>query len=302
MKNNILITLDSTCDFSPELLHEYGLEYMKMGVNIDDVEYKASLEWEDFTQEEFYKKMVELKKQNKRVFTVALNLEDIREYFIRWLNEGYDIIYIGCSSGLSASVKNGEKIAQELRPLFPDHKIYVLDPKMSGMGQGLFGIRASELRAEGKDIDEIYETLQEEVLHINQVGVVDDLNYLKLAGRVKASKAFFGNLFGVKPLLVTDINGSNIATQKAKGRKQAMEMAVQMTLDRIENSENRFVTISHADCEEDALQLKEMLIKANCPCKGYLISTLGPILGASCGPKTLKVDCFGKKVDLAPEE
>lgn len=293
----IIITLDSTSDMNPEIMEKFDLTYIPMGVSIEDKIYPASLTWDDFSMEEFYQMM----KDGKRVFTVAINTEEFKSYFTKWLDEGCDIIYIGCSSGLSASVKNARTVASELAPLYPEQKIFVIDPLMSGLGQAQFGIRGSELRSEGKSAEEIYNALLEDVLHINQAATVGDLTYLKRAGRVKAGKAFFGNLFGVKPILVTNIKGQNVAASKAKGRQGSLEAIVDLTMKKTANDPTRYVTISHADCLEDALKLKEMLIERGMVCKDYIIGKLGPILGGSCGPNTLKVDTYGEKVTLEEE-
>ena len=40
------------------------------------------------------------------------------------------------------------------------------------------------------------------------------------ANRVSGAAAFFGNLFNVKPMIISDIHGYNVAIEKVKGRKK----------------------------------------------------------------------------------
>ena len=54
--------------------------------------------------------------------------------------------------------------------------------------------------------------IEEIRLCVNQFGTVGSLEYLRRAGRVKASKAFFGNLFGVKP--INNVRDNKIASMQ----------------------------------------------------------------------------------------
>ncbi|MFR1633191.1 MAG: DegV family protein [Oscillospiraceae bacterium] len=55
--------------------------------------------------------------------------------------------------------------------------------------------------------------------------------------------------------------------------------------------------VVHADCPEAAEELKK-LVEENMPDKSVEVITagIGPIIGATTGPGTLGVYCYGKKV------
>ena len=97
------------------------------------------------------------------------------------------------------------KVAKELADEYPNNTVFCVDSLISSLGQGSLAIKASELRAEGKTAVETADFLISNRLKFNQFGTADTLEYLRRAGRVKASKAFFGNLFGVKPIIISDI-------------------------------------------------------------------------------------------------
>ena len=290
------ILLDSTCDMSKDLLERFDIDYVKMGVTFNDNTYPASLTWDDFTPEEFYNIM----KSGVRVFTNQINEPEFTEVFNKILADGKDILYIACSSGLSGSVKAAQLAAEKLNAE-EKGKVIAIDSLISGMGQGLLGILASELRAAGKTIDEVAATIEVEKMKYNQWGTVADLNYLKRAGRVTASSAFFGNLFGVKPIIISDTKGKNFAYKKVKGRKSSIDELIESVIRTSVDSENHIVAITHADAEEDALKVKEGLIARGYKCKEFIISNLGPILGASCGPQTLIAYNYGTEVTICGE-
>lgn len=236
-------------------------------------------------------------RDGKRVFTIQVKEAEFLQRFNQYIAKGMDVLYIGCSSGLSGSVKTGKKIADDLMKEHPEAKLVVVDPLASGMGQGLIGIYAAQLRSQGKTIEETVEILNRDKLKYNQWGTVNDLNYLKRAGRVKATSAFFGNLFGVKPIIISDIHGANFAYKKVKGRHNSLVEIAESVKNTIVDPENHYIAITDAECEDAAKEVRS-LIEERVKCKGILMSKLGPILGASCGPETLIVFNYGKEVTI----
>ena len=116
------------------------------------------------------------------------------------------------------------------------------------------------------------------------------------AGRVKASSAFFGNLLGVKPILISDKNGDNIAYKKVKGRLNSIEEIVNLTADGIIPEENEFIYVLHADCEDEAQEVVDLL-KEKIPGVNIEIGYIGPIIGASIGADALAIFCWGKSCE-----
>lgn len=86
---------------------------------------------------------------------------------------------------------------------------------------------------------------------------VHSLDCLKRAGRVKASSAFFGNLFGVKPIIISDINGNNTPIKKVKGRAASLAEIVALLKEAVGDTKQERIYIAHADCAEEAEKLRE---------------------------------------------
>ena len=294
--NKIAILLDSTCDLTPELLEKYDLDYCEMGVSIDDKEYPASLYWDSgITPKEFYDYM--RKNKNKRILTIQVREKTYETKFNKYLDKGCDIIYISCSSALSGSINTGRSVAKRLMEEKKGSRIICIDSLTSGMAQGFLGIWARELSNEGKTLDEIVKVIEDNKLNMNQWATVGSLSYLAKAGRVKASAAFFGNLLGVKPIIISDAKGNNFAYKKVKGRETSLIEIADSVKNSIVEPEKHCVAVCHADCLEEASKLKK-LIEERVKCKGVLLMPLGPILGCSCGPDTVSAFHFGKKVTL----
>ena len=289
--NKVKILLDSACDLTKELLERYDLDYVPMMVLLNEVQYVASLSWDNISPKELYSMM----RDGIRPYTSQVNELDYERKFREYLNQGFDIVYIAVTSGLSASINAAYKVKEVLVKEYPNQKINIVDSLVGDMGQGLMGIYAAELRDEGKDADQISEMLEKEKFNFHQCGTVDDLKYLKNAGRVSGPAAFFANLFGIKPILISDLEGKNLAFKKVKGRKASIEFMADYVKDHIKDPETHYISIINADCYEDALLFKEEILKRVPNTKGVLISDCGWIIGASAGPTTLNVYFYGVK-------
>lgn len=221
--NNYAIITDSTSDLCKKFRTQYDIDYVQMNISYDDKELPASLDWDIYSPKELYDTM----RMGKRIRTTQVPYDAFLNKFKYYLEQEKDVLYISCSSALSGSINIARTVKQELEESYPNNKIVLVDSLISCLGQGLLVIKAASLRNEGKTIDEVKEYLEANKLKVNQVATVENLEYLKRAGRVRASSAFFGNLFGVKPIIISDVIGQNYAFKKVKGRVASMNYLIE---------------------------------------------------------------------------
>ncbi len=290
---DFIVIADSTSDLGKDIREQYEIDYARMHIIIGDRDLEASLDWDNYTSKELYDWM----RSGKRVYTAQVTQDEFIRVFSKYLDQGKDILYISCSSALSASIKIAQVAKEELLEKYPGARIECVDSLNACLGQGALCVKAASMRKEGKTLDEVVAYLEENKLCYNQICTVDSLTYFAKAGRIKAAKAFFGNLVGVKPILISDAIGQNYVIKKAKGRKGSIAELVALTKEWGVDLEHQTLYIAHADCEEDAMLLKNMLIEAVHPADFY-INNLGPIIGATAGPGTLVVYFVGKKVEV----
>ncbi len=295
MRDFVVFT-DSTSDLNRTVREKYGIRYVAMNYSIDEVEYKASLDWEHHTPRKYY----DLMRSGKRVFTTQVPQSVYYDEFKAVLEEGKDIVYISCSSALSASVKTAEFVANKLKGEFPEAEICCVDSLISSLGQGYLVIEAAKKRSEGLSAVDTAEYIKSIRLCVNQCGTVESLEYLRRAGRIKASKAFFGNLFGVKPIIISDRLGQNYAYRKVKGMTAA-RMAIAEDIKNAANGNFDTLYISHADCEEEAIKIRDVILSI-APFENVVMDVIRPIVGASVGPGTVIAFCFGTEVTIEGNE
>lgn len=294
---------DSTCDLTPELRKAHDIDYCRMMVSWKTKDKKekeiyASLDWDQGVS---HKEYFDMLAEGTRVFTSQVSEQEFDLVFGRHLEKGEDVLYISCSGALSASVQLARKLQPKFEEKFPGRKVIVVDPLNSCMGQGMMLLKAAEMRIDGKSIEEVRDYLEEHKLEYNQLATVENLNTLKMAGRVKASTAFFGNVFGVKPILISDAKGNNFAVEKQKGRRNALLRVVAMTKELAIDPENSKCWISDAECKPEDLELLISNLKSEVKFKEINVVPMGPIIGGTTGKGTIGVFFFGKKVEVVGE-
>jgi DegV family protein with EDD domain len=292
MKKFQVIT-DSTSDLIKKDRDTYQIDYAKMGFNFGEENFDADLDWKGITAHDFYTRMRDGK---KRPITSLVSGKEFENVFIKYLQQGLDIIYISCSSKLSGSINNAEIIVNELKEQYPDRRIVCVDSLRSNYSQGLIALEAGKMALDGKDLDETVAFIEKNRLSYQTIATVGTLDWLKKSGRVTATTAFFGNLIGVKPLILSDAHGNNYAFKKEKGRMNSLNAAINYVIENV-NELTDIIKVEHADSEKDAQYVADKIHEAlpNIPVE---ISPMGPIIGASVGPDTITISFRGKEVTI----
>lgn len=296
--NKVKVITDSCADLSAALLQAYDIDYVKMATISDGTEAPALLTW---SQEDAHR-MYDAMRAGKRITTAQVPVEEFQSVFQTYLNQEYDIVYIACSSKQSGSVHTGHVTAQKLLPAYKNGKISCIDSLNASLGEGMLAVEAAKLAAAGKNADEITAHILSIRKNVQQFATVHTLDYLKRAGRVSGSSAFFGNLMGVKPVLVADANGAQAAYKKVRGRQSSIREIVSLLKESILDSEHQIIYIGHADCPKEDVDALVHLVRQEIPCKDIYVGYIGPIIGASVGPDCLGVWGFGKQVTFTAQE
>ncbi len=289
----IRIFTDTNADIPCALREQYGVDYLKMCTVHAGTVTPADMNFENGSAKEFY----DLLRSGERITTTQVPQEEFRSKFTECLERGETVIYIGCALPLSSSVNTGAVVARNLQAEYPDGKIFCIDSKNCCWGEGMLTIYAAKLRNEGKSAEEIVAAVEQKREYVNQFVTVGSLDMLKKSGRVKGSAAFFGNLLGVKPIIISDKNGQNVPICKVKGRMSSLNKLIELTAEAVVNPAEQAVYISHADCEEAADYLKQRALELGFA-KAH-VGYIGPVVGACIGPDAVGIWCYGKKIEMS---
>ena len=288
----VKIITDSCSDLTAEQLARYDIDYAKMSTVYNGVESPALLTWSEDEVHTLYNIM----RDGNRITTAQVSVEEFNRVFEIYLMLDMDIVYIGCSSKQSGSVNTGFVTAKKLMEKYEGSTIICIDSLNASMGEGMLAIEAAKLANDGASATEIEEHILSIRKKVNQYVTVHSLDALKRAGRVKGSAAFFGNLMGVKPIIIADANGDQAAYKKVKGRQKSFEEIVAMLKASIIEPEKQTIYMTHADCAKEEIDGLVALIKQEIPCLDVEVGYIGPIIGASIGPDAVGIWGFGQEV------
>lgn len=289
----IRIYTDTNADLCREIREQLDIECLLMCTVQDGDVTPAD---PDFTAWGSCHAYYELLRAGNRITTTQVPVNDFRTAFTAAIEQGDTVIYIANALPLSSSVNTAAVVARELMQTHPDAKIYCIDSKNVCWGEGMLVMLAAQMRNEGKTAEEIVAAVEQKRNLVNQFVTVGSLDMLKKSGRVKGAAAFFGNLFGVKPILACDVDGQITPILKVKGRNASLDKLIELAAESALSPETQTLYISHADSPEAAEYLKQKALE-----RGFAdtrIGRIGAVVGACIGPDAVGVWCFGKEITL----
>lgn len=289
--NKFVIYTDSAADIPSKIRKEHHVEYFPMSVIKEGREMIADMDWEIYSPEEFYGWM----KAGIKLKTALITVETFSNQIREWFKKGIDVLYLGCSSALTGSINSFNLAKELLLEEFPDRRMEAVPTFAASATLGMMVIDASRVQENGGSMDDVIKYVEDNRFNYNQFCTVDTLSYLKEAGRIKGSKAFFGNIVGVKPIFISDRKGNNFVIEKVRGTKASLDGLFNHIKDVYIPGKTETVVILHSDVPERATILKERFIN-EMGVKNVIIDTLGPIVGISCGPGAIATFCYGKEV------
>ncbi len=285
---NYIIATSSTSDLTRDWLDGHNIPFIPYTYTI------GSDLFEDDCREESRAKIYAGMRQGDLLKTSMINEFMYTDFFRKLLKTGKDVIFLDMSQKMSVSYKNALSAAEKVRKEFPGQTLYVMDTLCISGGLGLL-VQSMVSRMEaGMGFDEVIAWGEANKLKIAHRFTVDDLNYLKAGGRVSNASALVGSILNIKPVLYVPNRGTLDVAKKVRGRKNALKLITDCVLHdlRAVDCTGTEVHILHADCFDDAAQLRDA-IRAEFPMVGNIeITSLGVVIGAHCGPGLLTVFYF----------
>ena len=271
----IRIIIDSTADLGNELLSHYRIEMIPLYVLMGEQSY---LDGVNISLEDLFRSVQETGQLPK---TSAASIGD----FVRHFTGLDDIVYIGISSQLSATIKNATIAAETLGK----ENVYIVDSLNLSTGIGLLALRAAELRDEGMPAREIAEAIKALVPKVRTSFIIETLDYLYKGGRCTALQNLMSSLLSIRPIIAVRPDGTLGVKAKIRGtrRKGLMEMVKDFE-EHLDEIDLHRVFITHTGCTADAEFLKSELL-SRAQIEEVLITRAGSVIASHCGPDTIGI-------------
>jgi DegV family protein with EDD domain len=208
--NRVKIITDSTADLTRHLLDKFEVEVVPLYVLIEGRNYLDGIE---LTTEELYRQIEKNKTLPK---TASPSTGDFYEVFSKWVQAGYDVLYIGLSSRLSATYQAARLAAEE----FDEGQVWVLDSQNLSTGIGLLVLHAAEMAQSGKGAAEIHQRISELVPKVRVSFIIDTLKYLHMGGRCNAVELLASNVLKIRPQIIVK-DGGMVVGAKFRGKRSS---------------------------------------------------------------------------------
>lgn len=275
--NKVIITTDSTCDLSEEIINRFNIKIIPLLVTFNDKSYKDR---EDITTEQLY----ELVNQEKTLPKTATPSSTIfYEFFKPFVDEGYDIVHVSISAKLSSAIQNASIAARE----FEEGRVYIVDSMNLSSGVGLIAMKAARFAEDGLSAKEIAKKAQALAPKVETAFVIDTMEYLHKGGRCSGIASFVGTVLKIKPIIHV-VDGGMIVGSKPRGRSKAYDILLNKIYDDKDRLDNEFVMVTHSLNFEAAKFLKEELAK-NLEIENLYETTAGCVISSHCGRGTIGI-------------
>lgn len=283
-----LIVMDASADIDSKVFIEEDIRFIPMQYSLNE-EMRES---KGIESEELLKSFYDSQRSGELTKTTQITPYQYINFFSKLLNEGYSILYLSLSSGLSSTYQSAMLAASELNDEHKDEKVYVVDSLGATGGIGVLLELACKYRKEGKSIEENCALLNNAKLKLHHFFMVQDLMYLKRGGRVSGATAVVGTVLGIRPILKIDENGKLVNFTKRRGNKLALEELAKLFNENYELNDSPIYVV-----DGDAKELGDFLaseIKKLIPEAVVKRNMLSPIIGAHTGPGLVAVCFIGK--------
>lgn len=276
MPEKIIITADSTCDLSKELIQKHNIKISPLYVIIGD---NALKDGEQVTPDDIYKFFDEKGEVAK---TSAVSVDDYKNFFTPLVEDGYTVIHFNISLGFSSCYQNAVIAANELENVFP------VDSKNLSTGIGLLVLKAAELAESGVSSQEILKIISETVDLVEASFVIDTLTYLHKGGRCSTVAKLGANLLKLKPCIEVKDGLMHVGKKFRGNYINCIKEYINLRLSNRNDIDKSRIFITHTRCSDEVINTAKKEV-AKYGFDEILETTAGCTVTSHCGPNTLGI-------------
>lgn len=182
------------------------------------------------------------------------------ERYMRAFDCEADHVYaVTLSAELSGSYNSAVLGKSLLQEEHSDKQIYVFNSKSASIGQSLIALKIQEFEEAGCTFEQVIENVEAYIAEQHTFFVLDNLETLRKNGRLSKVKAFVASALKIKPVMGSTDEGAICQLDQARGMNKALVKMAQNIVESTKDSEKKVLAISHCNCRERAVLLKNAL-------------------------------------------
>lgn len=285
-QGQVAIVTDSAADLPAEEIDRLGIHVVPVRLNFGDEEFLDKL---TITPSEFYARVANstLKPQTSQPPPSAFTRQ-----FELLTSHGLQVLAMQVSGKLSGTLQAAKTAARH-----DEEHIEVFDTESAACGQALMVLFAAEAAAKGWETTAIVSTLKEIKNQIQTFALVRDLSWGVRGGRVKPWMETVSKRLGIH-LILTTKDGVLKPCSVVRAGPHALKRYARFLLRRMRDDKTYRVIISHNNAEQEAKQLRDVLLTQHPNVDACWVEQASPAVGAHAGPGCLVV---GLQVWTPPE-
>jgi DegV family protein with EDD domain len=269
----VSIITDSTADLGCALSAKFSIAIIPLLVTIGGKTYQDGV---DIQQSDLFRLVA---KEGELPKTAAPSVGEVTKAF----DTDGDVIYIGISSRLSATMQNAKLAADML----PPGKVTVIDSLNLSTGVGLLALRAADLRDQGCSAEEICQTISAARPKVKTSFVIETMDFLYKGGRCTALQAIAGSVLKIHPIIEVRQDGTLGVKSKARGTLQkGHSMMLNDFEQHLVDLDPQRVFITHTSTNTEAVQFLVDEVKRIANPREVYVTSAGSVISSHCGPGT----------------
>ena len=245
------IVCDSCTDLTEEDLKKGCYTLVPLTLLVDGEEI---IDDETFDQADFLAKVAASKESVKSACPAP-------ESYMEAYSKADDIYVVTLSAELSGSYNSavlGKNLYEEENGT---KNIHVVNSRGAATTQVLIARKLNEYASQGMPFEEVVDKIEEYTTSLRTYFVLETLEVLRKNGRLSRLSATIAGALNIKPVLIGTRDGVIQKAAQARGMKKALAKMVEHMGSEGRDLTRRQFVISHCNCYERAVYVKELIKK-----------------------------------------
>ncbi len=276
--SKIIITSDSTCDLSPELVEANDIRILPLSVMLGAKSHRDGIDIVPADIFRFFDETGQLPK------TAAPSVSEYETFFAPIVEQGNYVVHFNISSKASGS----HGFALAAAKSFPG-KVFVVDSQALSTGQGLLVMKACDLRAEGKSAQEIYDEVCTLRPKVNTSFIPDTLLYLYKGGRCSTLSYYGAKVLSIHPMISMK-DGQLYPKKKYIGKmSRCLKNYINDLVAEYPAYDKTRCFITHSSADAELVEQAKQMVADLFSFDEVLETVAGSIVTSHCGRNTIGV-------------
>lgn len=245
------IVCDSCTDLTEEDLKKGCYTLVPLTLLVDGEEI---IDDETFNQADFLAKVAASKESVKSACPAP-------ESYMEAYSKADDIYVVTLSAELSGSYNSavlGKNLYEEENGT---KNIHVVNSRGAATTQVLIARKLNEYASQGMPFEEVVDKIEEYTTSLRTYFVLETLEVLRKNGRLSRLSATIAGALNIKPVMIGTRDGVIQKAAQARGMKKALAKMVEHMGSEGRDLTRRQFVISHCNCYERAVYVKELIKK-----------------------------------------